>query len=139
MTELEIIAGLRSEKRDAFKSLFDEFHTALYYFAEKITGDKEESKDIVISTFTKLWMRREHFEAIKNIKAFLYITTRHACLDYIKYRQRKTKFQESLVQSLDLFDEQDIERLRIQTELLCKVHKEIQNLPDRYRKVFQLT
>lgn len=125
--------------RQAVSHLFTQFHGALCYFAENMIDDREEAKDIVITTFTKLWNRRENFDTYNNIKAFLYITTRNACLDYLRFKQRKIKFQQSFVRDITPDEEVNVEVLRIESELLRKIWQEIENLPERYRKVFELT
>src|ERR1043165_4743795 len=87
-TETEIIDGLQRNDSRIFDYLFNEYYTQLQYFAERLVSNREEAQDIVITVFRKFWSLKDNFQSNNNIKAFLYITIRNQCLDYLRYRQR---------------------------------------------------
>src|SRR3954469_21136133 len=88
MTEREIIEGLKGNQQLAFDRVFDEYFPQLQFFATRVTRDVEEARDIVNQVFVSLWKLRARFETLVNIKAFLYITTRNHCFNYLRHRQR---------------------------------------------------
>src|SRR5690349_24963911 len=108
----DIIAGFHKGNSRAFDLLFDMFFPALCYFANKLIEDRQESEDIVLDTFQKLWARREHFETMPNIKAFLYITVRNTCLNYLRYRETQRKRTHEMVKLLPDRFEEDAEQQR---------------------------
>src|SRR6185369_16606748 len=109
------------------------------YFAEKLIGDTQEAEDIVLDTFSKFWTRRENFETLPNIRAFLYISTRNACFNYLKYRRLQNKRQHELAEAWEPEQEENAEQLRVRSEVLRLLQTEIEKLPSKCRLVFELT
>jgi RNA polymerase sigma-70 factor (family 1) len=139
-TESEIIEGLKNNDRRVLNELFEEFYKPLHYFAANITRDLEEAKDIASSSFSTFWNLRNNFESLANIKAFLYITARNRCLDFIRYRKRQTENKNELTSHLISIDQKDdIERLIVESDFLSKVFHEVQQLPLQCKEVFFLT
>jgi RNA polymerase sigma-70 factor (family 1) len=132
-----IIALFNKGDSQALTYIFELHNRALCYFAERLTGDKGESEDIVADSFFKLWAKRTDFETLQSIKAFLYITTRNACFDFLKHRKRsKSSHQEILYLAPD--NDDAILRTMIETELLQRIYGEIDRLPKKCRDVFKL-
>src|SRR5688572_14375969 len=123
-TDIEIAEGLKNDDRRVFDHLFDQFFRALCYFAANLVGDAEEAKDIALNSFTKLWLRRENFNSILNIKAFLYITTRNACLDYLRMLQREGDRRKELA-NLQPKSDDTIKHQAIESEVLQKIYNEV--------------
>jgi len=48
-------------------------------------------EDITQESFIRLWQKHDTFSCEDSIKAFLYIITRNACLNFIKHWQRQQK------------------------------------------------
>lgn len=46
-----------------------------------------EAEDIALETFVKLWRLIDRFDNHNNLRAFLYVTVRNACYDYLRHRQ----------------------------------------------------
>lgn len=134
----DIISGFHKGNSRAFDLLFDMFFPALCYFANKLIEDRQEAEDIVLDTFQKLWARREHFESMPNVKAFLYITVRNTCLNYLRYRDTQRKRAREMLKSLPEKFEEDAEQHRIRAEVLRNIYTEIEKLPVKCREVFEL-
>lgn len=138
MNEAAIIAGLKENDSRIFTHLFDEYFVALCYFAEKITGSREDAEDIAIDTLRKCWGLRANFETIINIKAFLYITTRNACLNFLQQRRRQAERHKDFSYLYNAENDEDIESLKIKAEVLGEIYKEVHRLPTKCRHVFEL-
>lgn len=139
-TETQIIDGLKSNDSRVFDYLFNEYYTQLQYFAERLVGSREEAQDIVITVFRKFWNIRDNFQTSNNIKAFLYITIRNQCLDFLRYRQRLNEVKKEYESHLLSADEiKQSEHLIIESDLINKIYKEVQKLPNRCREIFILT
>src|SRR5262245_9049001 len=96
--------NLHDDPFDAFRSgdpralqvIFKQFYGPLCLFAERMLRDRPVAEDIVGETMVKLWNRHTDFENIQNVKAFLYITTRNACLNMLKQMQRESLSKKQL-------------------------------------------
>jgi len=140
MTEREIIEGLKGNQQLAFDRVFDEYFPQLQFFATRVTRDVEEARDIVNQVFVSLWKLRSRFETLVNIKAFLYITTRNHCFNYLRHRQRQEAGKKEYESRHDdLADEPNMELRMIETEVMKKIYDRIEELPDRCKEIFKLT
>lgn len=81
----EIITGFAQGSLKAVREIYRIHEEALTHFAEQIMQDAREARVIVIETFIKLLNRREHFSNHSDIKAFLYIATRNAAVDFLRH------------------------------------------------------
>jgi RNA polymerase sigma-70 factor (family 1) len=132
------IGEFKQGKKEAFEGIYHTHYAALYYFVKRIVTDRAEAEDIVAETFVKLWGLRTKFETPQNIKAFLFITARNACMDYLRCLQRQSTnqkaFQYILLQDTDFTFAHD----EIKIEVLSQVYAEIENLPPKCKLVFKM-
>jgi RNA polymerase sigma-70 factor (family 1) len=135
---IDIIACIKDNDNRAIDYLYKEFYHQLNYFAVSLISDHEEAEDIVIDTFRKFWVLRQNFESLTNIKAFLFITTRNACFNYIEYcRNQKKRKKEYFHFTMEDFEE-DAENSMIQAEVMNKLIEEIEKLPPKCRTIMHL-
>lgn len=118
----------------AFKQIFDVFHKRLCLFALGITND-DSAEDIVQEAFVRLWERKENFNNIDSIKAFLYLTVKNTCLNLYKHKQVIQKHSQSLI---EIVDEIGIDHKIIEVEVASQISQALEQLPDGYRKVIYL-
>ncbi len=97
-----------------------------------------EGEDIAADSFVKLLHRHDSFDTLPNIKAFLYITTRNACLNYLRvlHNGNMPKKRE-LNRIQDKTDEHALS-LMVHAEVLREVELEIEQLPNRCKEIFKL-
>jgi RNA polymerase sigma-70 factor (ECF subfamily) len=122
----------------ALKDVFDRYGGSLFFFAKSIIDNKEEAEDIVAESFIKLWRQRETFVEQRNIKAYLYVITRNACLNHLKHIKRRNSSHKELMYLENEGHEEVMNRV-IHAELLKIVQDEIEKLPELAKKIFKLT
>jgi RNA polymerase sigma-70 factor (family 1) len=134
----DIIHEFKKGDPQAFTAFFQFHYRPLCYFATQLTGSSAEAEDIVKDTFVKLWYKHADFENPQNIKAFLYITTRNACLNFLRHQQVKESSRKELIYlEASRGDELVLNQL-IRTELLQEIYAEIEKLPEKRREVFKM-
>jgi len=141
LTEEEI-AQLKGGSHAAFKKLFKELFHHIRFFCERIVKDPSEAEDIAILSFMKYLERAKKFDSVGAIKAFLYLTARNACFDYLdKKRARKNYSQQmgyitpkAISHEATCFAYQAI----MFEQLFAEVVKEVENLPEQCRRVFKM-
>jgi len=136
--DTELLIGLKQKNRAAFTDLFNRYYLQLCYFAEKITADNPVAQDIVSESLVKLFQRDLDFPSINQLRSFLYNTIRNACVDYLRATKRHYNFQTEL-SYLGQIKEDNIEGLIIRAEVLGAIHAAIKDLPDRYKKIIELS
>lgn len=139
-TEPEIIDGLKDDDRWVFDRVFEDYFPPVQYFATRLIGDAEEARDIVIRTFQTMWRLKSNFASLNNIKAFLYITTRNNCLNYLQYRQRQEAGRKAYeARLMEAGSDKSAELCMIEAELLQLIHQKIEVLPKKCKEIFKLT
>lgn len=99
---------------------------------------KEDAQDIVGDSFVKLWKLHENFASMQKIKAFLYITTKHACLNFIKQSERNARNHSELVHTLPKKEDHVLTEIT-KAEVLREVHAAIESLPPQCRKIVRMS
>ena len=119
------------------KHFFDLHHKSLCYFANRLVKDDLQAEDIVAECFLKLWERRDGFNTDQNVKAFLYISCRNACLNYLQHLKVKTSVQKLYLEQLENGEDTILFEI-IRTEVLDFVNKEVEELPGKMKEIFKL-
>jgi RNA polymerase sigma-70 factor (family 1) len=122
----------------AFRVIFESYNRILFTSAVQLVKDKEQAEDIVSEAFTKLWQRHDTFHTEEHVKAFLFVATRNACLNYLRHIQRKTASQNELSYLQKDKDDQDIITDMIEGELLKRIYPLIETLPTKCKTIFKL-
>ncbi|MEZ0452808.1 RNA polymerase sigma-70 factor [Sphingobacterium thalpophilum] len=135
--EDDLMQSFRCGQEKAFTHLFDKYYKSLCYFANPITLDSQQAEDIVSECFFKLWANKENFDTLQNVKAFLYISCRNACINYLRNLKRRNTAQELYLSQLELSEENILYQI-IEAEVLQALSDEIENLPDKCREVFKM-
>jgi RNA polymerase sigma-70 factor (family 1) len=136
--EDELLLKLQNGDQQAFNIIFKHFYAALCFFASRLTSDKYAAEEIVQDIFYKLWEKHGDFNSITSIKAFLYISTRNACMNHIDKEQRKVKREMSAFSSnFEELDEPVITGI-IYAEVLNEIRTEINSLPEQCAKIIKM-
>jgi RNA polymerase sigma-70 factor (family 1) len=131
------IEAFRNGDDGSLSYFFKLHHKSLCYFAGRLIQNQLEAEDIVADCFVKLWERHQDFRTAGNIKAFLYISCRNACLNHLKQLKTRSASQQEYFAQLQNGDETILIQL-IETEVLSILNEEIEHLPENYKDVFKL-
>lgn len=136
--DFDLISEFRKANPRAFKVVYDAYFPVLCYFARGLLYGSPESEEIAADSIIKLFKRSHDFESLQNIRAFLFITTRNACFNFLTYSVRENR----KINRLDPSPVEDPEKLAlsemIRAEVMREIYKEIEELPEACREVFQL-
>lgn len=137
-TSPNMLTELKSDNPKAFAFFFDQHYNSLCYFAERLVKDQLLAEDIVEETFMKLWDKRFDFETEQGIKAFLYISTRNACLNIIKQTHRDSQSQAELLYLAEKKEGFVLNEM-IRAEVLRVIDKELNKLPVQCRTILKMS
>ncbi len=143
--EKNILENLKKGDSKAFESVFKFWYEPLVNFADEYISDLESSRNIVQTIFMKLWEKHQLVDPASNLKSYLYLATRNACLSHIRhlkvesaYFQKTLKNNEDLQLNYEALEELDIDRIDFQ-KLENIIQETIDSLPERCREVFLLS
>jgi RNA polymerase sigma-70 factor (family 1) len=134
----DIVNEFKKGNEKSLNSIFDQYYAALCYFAHKLILNKEEAEDIVVQTFMKLWAKHAHFDSLRAIRAFLYITTKNACINYLDVVKRSNRRHAELAYRAQENDDHILNNIT-RAEVLREIHLAIQSLPVQCGKVASMS
>jgi RNA polymerase sigma factor (sigma-70 family) len=80
---------------EQFNTCVDMHSDALYRFALKNLKDEDEAKEIVQSSFEKMWMRRNDVDFDRS-RSYLFTTAYHGMVDFWRRQKRMTQIDEQV-------------------------------------------
>lgn len=128
---------LGAEDVEAFKRLFDTQFEPLYRYALRYLRSAEEARDLVHDVFLQVWRHRERIGLERDLRTYLYATTRNHALDRLKRRKVEDRFLERGEEAVGRADA-DAESELETRELAATIQRAIDTLPPRQREVLRL-
>lgn len=135
-TNSEYLSLIKTNDPVAWQQLIRMYYPALLRFANKILNDSAAAEDTVMEVFTILWQQNRTFKEVKQLKEYLYVTTRNKCLNVIRSKRRE-KERNQLFSNQYLTQEQMDAHL-IYADVLVEIRKEIDQLSPKQRQIFVL-
>lgn len=136
--EKEIINAFRNRNDAAFQQIYNELYASVVYFVNSIIKNQLESEDIVVNSFVKLWEQDvTEYHTFAKIKNFIYIVSKNAALGYLRRSKVVGKYISTLEEE-HVFEVAELEYMRIESQVLASVIKEINNFPPRTKQVFEM-
>jgi RNA polymerase sigma-70 factor (ECF subfamily) len=132
----DLIDGLHRNDAAAIKQLYSQHYRSLCYYAEKLIHHKAEAEDIAVNSFIKLLNKRNGFDNLPDIKAFLYTATRNACFDFLRKEKTHEASHKEIMHLSAVAEENDLDM--INAEIMQAIYLEIENLPKQCGQVFKL-
>ncbi len=122
----------------AFNQLYRQLVNKLYPFAYSFLGDKEPAEEIVNDVFLKIWLNRSTLHNIRNIKVYMYVTVKNACLNHLRGASSKQLKELNIAESYYFHLSVDPAQLLISKELQADIISAIDSLPPRCKLIFKM-
>jgi RNA polymerase sigma-70 factor (ECF subfamily) len=90
----QIVHELRAGNEDSFRRIFHAYYENLCQYAFTLLRDMDDAEDVVQATFVKIWEKRQSLMITQSIRAYLYKSVYHQCINHFEYRAVRTKFSE---------------------------------------------
>ena len=130
------VKNIRKGNKEAFKQVFDTYFNALCSFGNKYISDRSAVEDMVQDVFISFWEKRQDFDDINAVKAFLYTSVRNKCLNLLKHQLVIQKNEKDLIRELE--SEQFFANHIIEEEVFNQLATEIRKLPKSAQEIMLL-
>lgn len=120
-------------------TIFERFYHPLCFYAEKYLRNDEDVKDVVQEIFVTIWEKKLSFPNEYALKAYLYSSVYHSCIDRVKLSGIHKKHQDYILAGMNEADPQSYLTDQIETEVLTELFQAIEKLPAECGKVFKLS
>lgn len=101
----DLLARLNNNEPAAYNELFNATFSELTIFVYRMIDNIEESEDIAIIAIRKLLDKKLTFNAIEQLKAYLYISVRNGALNYLRTAQKDDPLRKQLQANLPAAEE----------------------------------
>ncbi len=145
MTEKQLTDALRRKDEAAFRELILRFQPITARVIFKITGDKEETLDLVQEVFVSIWEQVKNFREEASLSTWIYQLSTNKARNHLKWKKLRTGFRlswqseqaqppagmnHSLNMALEMFERKDDENA---------ITMALQQLPHNQRTAFVLS
>lgn len=137
--EPELIRRFATGEPAAFRAVYKQLYLPVLRFVQQWVGNTEDAEELTADTFVKLWNNRERFETLEYIRAFLHVTARNACINFLKQLRVKTARQKELEEQLSIDTAPDFALQEIRQELMELIYAEVEQMPKKMKEIFLLS
>jgi len=131
----KLMSHFRKGDERAFEKVFDQFYRPLTLFAQAMIQNQGEAEDIAVTTMSKLWKIHQNFDTITNVRAFLYITVRNQCLNFLTKEKRDIRDEKLLKYFIKDDSEEYVLSRMVRQEVFEQIRNEINSLSPQRRQV----
>lgn len=85
----KLIKAAQLGNQEAFGVLFEQTKDAVYAFALKSTGSREDAEDIVQEVYCRAWKSISRFRGDSKLLTWLFRIAANLCIDYARARKRR--------------------------------------------------
>src|SRR5437016_2884975 len=139
VTDADLVRKTLSGKTEAYNALVQRYQRQVYNLAYRMLGNDDDAGDLVQDTFLRAYGALASFRQDASFLTWLYKIASNLCIDQM--RSRKSRGALSLDVELEEGREPMADRTQGPEETTVRgavaniVHKEVMNLPERYRIV----
>lgn len=134
----ELMILLKSGSHAAFAEIYDRYWGLMYVHALKMLGDEDEAKDIIQELFITLWTKGPELELKNSLSGYLYVSVRHKILNRIRQQKTGSSFIHALALYINENENSFLPQLH-EKELSAVIEKEIEKLPSKMRRIFEMS
>jgi RNA polymerase sigma-70 factor (family 1) len=137
-TDLQLAALLRRGDRSAYTEIFERYSRVMYVYAKNLVRNKDEAEDLVQDVFASLWDKSSNLELKGPLSSYLYSAVRYRFINLVAKKRVRTDYAQTLQTLIDEGDYSTDSYLN-EKELVALIEKEVAKLPEKMRKVFELS
>jgi RNA polymerase sigma-70 factor, ECF subfamily len=133
-------AGLRADEGvQAFEKVFTDWFGHLYAYAMSVVKEEETAEEVVQAVFCRIWEKRERLQVHASLKAYLYGSVYHECMDWLRHRKRVEAHRRHTIRTGTRWMTESAAAKVELGELEKKLQQAIDELPDQCRAIFCLS
>jgi RNA polymerase sigma-70 factor (ECF subfamily) len=110
----------------------------LHSYASVMLYYDSHAEEIVQNMFVRLWERRDLLDVQTSVKAYLYKCVHNDCLNYIKHKKIKARYQDHAAFTMNDQAERTSDKL-VLGELQNRLQAAMNELPEQCRTIFQMS
>jgi RNA polymerase sigma-70 factor, ECF subfamily len=134
-----VIQQIRTGDEPAFDALFTAWHGKLQAYAFSVLQNEAQAEEVVQTVFCRIWEKRQQWQVHTSMKAYLYGSVYHQCMDGLRRTKQVKKYQRHVLQTTIEEQTPPASGKAELKELEAKLQYALSQLPDQCRAIFQLS
>lgn len=133
-----IIEDLKGGDHKAYESIFMTYFPKVKYYINGFVKSIDIAEELTQNVFLKIWENRQSLIiSVKGFDSYVFTIAYRQTIDYIRSKQvRESFYNDQLIQQPDTVCTED-EYIAEETRLL--VEMEIENMPEKCRKIYKMS
>lgn len=128
-----------ADNETAFRQMFDYYYAGLCLYAQRFIPDIATCKDLVQDTFCSIWINRKKIDYSIPVRNYLLTSVKNRCLNYLRKYEKLSFGQETELEKIPVYIEDNEEDLFLLRELEEKFTQILSGMPDEYRIAFEMS
>lgn len=124
--------------RDLFQEFYEEHKKSVFAIVNLRIPDLDDAKDVVQEIFMELWLKRDMLSDVRDIKPYLYVTSRNHVISAIRRKNIQLKNETLLLDGLNTLDH-SAEEGTMAKELFQQINDIVGKLPETTRQCYILS
>lgn len=137
LSDAQLVDLLKAGDHHSFTEIYKRYSSLLYIYAYKKLQDNESAKDIIQEIYVHLWNSRSNLNIQTTLSGYLYKAVLNRVLNVFRHVAITQEYISSFKEVADNAPAQTDYRIR-EKDLKSLIEKEINNLPEKMREIFQL-
>jgi RNA polymerase sigma-70 factor (family 1) len=137
-TEKELLLLASAGDQHAFEIIFNSYKDKLYSFVFRLSRSAETTEDIIQETFLKLWKDKEHLREIDHFSGYLFLMSKHQCINALKRFAKETQIIAEMTHSAKSTSDTPDNIFSLK-EIKQRLHDSLQELPPQQKLVYTLS
>lgn len=138
----ELLEVLKCGEISAFEYIYTTYYDSLLNYADRILNDLETARDVVQQMYYKIWEGRELLNISLSVKAYLFKSVYHGCLNTLVHKKNIQKYEQEQLADLyfsNVIQSPEAEMELWQADIAKALDEAIASLPEKCREVFVLS
>ncbi|MCA0229425.1 MAG: RNA polymerase sigma-70 factor [Bacteroidetes bacterium] len=131
-----LLLYLRTGDEKAFREIYQRYWKKLYFTAVRKIEEANIVEELIQDIFLKLWERRTELQ-VERLDAYLFSSVRYAVINHIKANLVQEKYADYAQHHYSDACSVTEEQLELD-ELIQVVEQQLNDLPEKTRKIFQM-
>lgn len=137
LTDAKLLSLVKEGNKEAFDCIYKKYWHILLDEAYKRLKSKEESEEIVQELFIHLWCKRQEIHLTHSFSTYISVALKYRIFNHIRKKITEEKHLEFIRMNEPHYSEMVEERI-LYNDLHSAYKKEIENLPERCREIYNL-
>ncbi|MDT3401046.1 RNA polymerase sigma factor [Mucilaginibacter terrae] len=138
LSDQELLVLIKDDDHLAYEEVYHRYYFLLFTHAYKKVNRAEEAKDVIQDIFTKLWSNRNNLSAT-NLAGYLYTAVKNKVFDLYAHERVKFNYVHAFQEYINNYQFSAADHLIREKQLRIAIDQEIEQLPPKMRRIFNLS